>query len=108
MSYYNTTHQQGAELTAAVARTNKQEAAIIEIFKQRPGLQATPWEVLSLCILTGHNFLIGSVRRAMTDLCSDNILIKTGERVVSDKGVGSPEHKFMMRVTSVENLKLFK
>ena len=67
MSYYKTTNISGEELKQAVARAKSQTEAIRLIFlnTRKP---FSPSQILGLLQKAGHNILLTSVRRSISDL----------------------------------------
>ena len=74
MSYYNTNNEEGSTLSCSRENTQNQEELILTIFNKEDCL--SPEEVLYVCN-EDHNYPITSIRRAMTDLTSKGLLIKT-------------------------------
>ena len=69
--YHNTNNEQGETLIKSEIQTNRQETVILELFKDKI---LSPHEVLSL---SGLNCPITSIRRAITNLTNQGLLIKT-------------------------------
>lgn len=65
--YWNTTGLTGGELQAAITTAKRQEDAVLAIYRAC-GTGLTPWEVLAIGAANGRPWLIGSVRRAITNL----------------------------------------
>lgn len=90
--YYNTTKLTGGELMRAYdSAKNKNEkiAAICKTF-ERP---FTPDEVQAAFEkLSGRRQSLNTVRRCITDLTKEGILIKTSQMGISD--MGKPMHKW--------------
>lgn len=80
-SYYNTTRLTGAELREAVQSADKQEAAVLAIFDRWPAQPMSPSQVWRIGCDQGCNWLLTSVRRAMTNLAGDRELVKLDDRV---------------------------
>jgi hypothetical protein len=73
MAFYNTNKTEDVEVE--YINNEKQEKAIERFFKAHPNEEFTPFEVQERVF--PHNVPITSVRRAMTDLTSEGVLIKT-------------------------------
>ena len=99
MSFYNTTHEKGGDLKKSHARARSQEEVIYSYFLTygKPLSPSMILEKLNLkCPIT-------SVRRALTNLTSDNKLFKTDIYV---KGMyGKREHLWRLR-TEEDNIDL--
>jgi len=97
MSFYNTTHEKGDDLKKSHAKTRTQEEVIYSYFLTygKPLSPSMILEKLNLrCPIT-------SVRRALTNLTSDNKLFKTDIYV---KGIyGKREHLWRLR-TEEDNI----
>lgn len=72
LSYYNTTGLSGDELKDSVANAFNQEELIYQLFKRHPSLG--PSQVVKLL---EFRYPITSVRRAITNLTTKRLLIKT-------------------------------
>lgn len=96
--WFNTINLSGMELKAAHLNTLKQEEFITEIFKNNPTSLISPSQVLSIYNKYYHkNVPITSIRRAMTDLTTKDILRKTSVKV---KGLyGLDEHCWVLKET---------
>ena len=96
--WFNTINLTGMELKAAHLNTLKQEEFITEIFKNNPTSLISPSQVLSIYNKYYHkNVPITSIRRAMTDLTTKDILRKTSVMV---KGIfGKDEHCWVLKET---------
>ena len=92
--YYNTVKEKGDEL-----KKNKTKALSQD--KQIWGLLAftktayTPFEIQDAFLSQDIRWPITSVRRALTNLTKDNVLIKTDELVPAD--YGRPNYKWQWR-----------
>ncbi len=73
--YYNTTNLSGEELKEAVIKAKTQQEAIMLIFQnsQKPFTPSMIWGMTSRA---GHQWVLTSVRRCMTDLTTDGKLEK--------------------------------
>jgi lipopolysaccharide/colanic/teichoic acid biosynthesis glycosyltransferase len=74
MSYYNTTNEIGAELSASIQTNDKQETIVLSMFKR-----VAEWQPSHIFQLVGK-YPITSIRRTLTDLTSSGYLIKTEEK----------------------------
>tara|TARA_R110002020_G_scaffold267311_3_gene482436 strand:+ start:1700 stop:2044 length:345 start_codon:yes stop_codon:yes gene_type:complete len=94
-SYYNTNTEQGSELTKSNEKAKSQEEKILKIFKIKNKLSASEaWAIYDNKI----NTPITSIRRAITNLCSDGELFKTNEKII---GIyGKKEHIYMLNKSS--------
>lgn len=75
MSFYNTTSETGATLELFTNENKRQSKVIREIFR-KSAKPLTPSDVRKLAQKKGCYFLIGSVRRAMSDLTIEGVLTK--------------------------------
>ena len=73
MTYHNTIPLEGHKLVKAQAKAETQKLTIKNFFQQNPG-RWTPFEVHRILKLSCP---ITSVRRAISDLTKDGVLIKT-------------------------------
>ena len=96
--FYNSISLENMELKAAHLNTLKQEEFITEIFKNNPTSLISPSQVLSIYNkYYQKNVPITSIRRAMTDLTTKDILRKTSVMV---KGIfGKDEHCWVLKET---------
>ncbi len=81
MSYYNTTHESGQTLVEAKVKANTQNELIMDFFKG--GAKFTPWGVYSQLLSLGrisNSVPITSIRRSISDLCSQGYLVKLNEK----------------------------
>lgn len=100
--YYNTTNLVGPDLKAAVSSAKRQMDAI-DLIYQNTGKAYTPWQIWELLQRAGHPWLIGSVRRTITDLEQEGKLMKTGELVKGPQG--KPENKWIKRIVMQTNIR---
>ncbi len=91
--YFNTTGVQGQELSVYETVTKSQEELILDYFGSRPGMEYSPSQVRKYLNLTGVP--ITSVRRAITNLTSCDLLRKTSRKV--DGPYGRPECCWTLR-----------
>lgn len=92
MSHYNTTHEAGATLASYQSHAIKQEEAVLALFRQarKP---MSPSEVLEqVNRLHGKHWILTSIRRAMTNLADERLLVKTGQKVQGP--MGRPEYRW--------------
>jgi hypothetical protein len=75
MTHYNTTHILPRELSAAEAKTSRQDAEVLAVFRRRGRM--SPWEAHEALVC---RFPITSVRRSITDLTKGNLLRRTDEK----------------------------
>jgi hypothetical protein len=76
MAYYNTTNLSGVDLKNSANSALKQEDRIHEFYKANANREITPFEVEQE--LYSHTTVpITSIRRAITNLTTDDKLIKT-------------------------------
>ena len=73
--YHNTTQISGIELVAEIDNAKKQNDKIMILFKNSPGQEYTPFEVMNI-VFKGKT-PITSIRRAMSNLTRDFKLLKT-------------------------------
>ena len=84
MPWYNTTKEKNKKQLDKKAKT--QSEIILEWFQKNPKEAATPFEVQDACKLTCP---ITSVRRALSDLTADGLLVKTNEKIVERFGISN-------------------
>ena len=91
MSYYNTNKLMGKDLETAINKAKSQEAQIELHMKVNSNKSYTPFQ-LQESFIADYNivFPITSVRRALTNLTNDKILVKNDKMVIGD--YGSPNH----------------
>ena len=77
MTYYNTTHLDGADLKGERLAAAGQEIEILAIFKGLGGSAKTPFEIHEMT-KNPHLSPVTSTRRAMTNLTDKGYLVKTG------------------------------
>jgi Fe2+ or Zn2+ uptake regulation protein len=88
--YYNTNKLSGSDLIAAEKKTQKQEEIIRKLFLQRKKMTAS-----QVHELYPNNVPLTSIRRAITNLKNEGILVKLSEKVPGM--YGSPEHFYTVR-----------
>ena len=75
-SYYNTNQESGYTLKSSNVKANSQEESIIKIFTDNPKLSASEaWKIYDSEGVTP----ITSIRRAITNLCNEGLLMKTDD-----------------------------
>lgn len=77
-AYHVTTPMTAEQMAQAVAAAECQEAAIVAIFRRHRGDLLTPSRVHEIGCRAGRRWLVTSVRRAMTNLTDEGLLVKTG------------------------------
>lgn len=89
--YFNTNELTGARLAAADAKALTQEEAVLRHFRRHPGLYLTPDQVLAVM---APRTPLTSVRRAMTNLTTRGLLVKTDR--LKEGPYGSPAHCWVL------------
>ena len=92
-SYYNTTGATGALLTEYETAATSQEQLIRDYFRTRPGMMYSPSQVQRHLGLLATP--LTSIRRAMTNLTTANLLIKLDKQTTGP--YGRPEHVWQLR-----------
>ena len=95
MSYYNTTKQKANNLKDWELKALSQESLIRKFMELNKDLSFTPFEIQEAFVEEDVIWPITSVRRALTNLTKDNVLIKTDELVPAD--YGRPNYKWQWR-----------
>lgn len=80
--YFNSTSEQGQMLMTFSNSADAQDIIILELFQDNPDRALTAWEALNLLESKGYKYLITSVRRAITTLTKQGLLINTGIKKV--------------------------
>ena len=95
MNYYNTNKLSGKDLETAINKAKSQERQITLFMKANSDKSYTPFQLQDEFI-KDYNILfpITSVRRALTNLTSDNILIKSDKMVIGDYGSSNHTWKY--------------
>jgi hypothetical protein len=88
MSYFNTTNLTGEHLKEAAEKCLSQDKRIMAFFAKKKK-SYTPFEIQKVCL---PNAPITSVRRSLTNLTSDGLLIKTIEKNIGN--YGRPNYKW--------------
>lgn len=93
-SFHNTIGLKGQELVNAAAQAQTQERRILAFFRERPGRLFTPEDLLAIM---PPRTPITSVRRAMTNLTTAELLVKVPleQRAVRGK-LGKPVHSWRL------------
>lgn len=88
--HHNTTHETGATLTTYQSHAIKQEAAVLALFR----LLRFPMAPSEVCEqvnrIHGKGWLLTSIRRSMTNLADEGLLVKTGRKRMGP--FGRPEY----------------
>ena len=90
MTYYNTNKLSGKDLETAINKAKSQEKQIELFMKANSSKGFTPHDIQYKFIDYDIIYPITSIRRALTNLTNDNILIKSDKMVIGD--YGSPNH----------------
>lgn len=99
MSYYNTTNSQGAVLNSFKSKAKAQEQVIADYFSKHPKNLYAPSDILRLAVaILEPSTPITSVRRAMTNLTTEGILIKTNTQKQGPQG--RPEYLWKYNISS--------
>lgn len=99
-SYHNRNDESGARLQESEEKARSLEQVILT--KLIPAELYTPWQVYEL--LSRKN-LIGSVRRALSNLTKKGLLIKTKEKVIE---VANAQNFYWRLATEEEKLRVIK
>lgn len=83
MTFHNTIHLQGAELSKATQKAQRQKDIVLAFFERNYGGCFTPLQVHRSL---GLNCPETSIRRAITDLTSEGYLEKTKQTVTEHYG----------------------
>lgn len=84
MSYYNTTHESGENLTEYWEKANAQQRLVLDFFSERKGMLFTPSQVYKALHIPETP--LTSIRRAITDLTNEGLLHKTDSKRMGDYG----------------------
>lgn len=93
-SFFNTTGESGQMLMSFTNTADAQDIIVLELFQDSPDSSFTAWEALKKLEAKGHSYLITSVRRAITTLTKQGVLVNTGVKVIEIKG--RPNCKFKL------------
>lgn len=75
VAFHNSIGLTGPELVAANVGASSQDAAVLDVFR-RAGRPLTPSDVWRLTSDAGHLWPLTSIRRAITNLTNDDLLVK--------------------------------
>jgi hypothetical protein len=92
-SYYNTNNLSYLDFLQAIEKAKSQQEKILIYFKSLPGRGLAPHQVKAA--LFSEKTPITSVRRAITNLEQDGLLIKTDRMIEGD--FGAPVHTWAWR-----------
>lgn len=76
-SFYQTTPLTSDELKDAITTAKRQDDAVLSIFRRLRNSLLTPSDVHVMLSKYGRKMLKNSVRRSMTTLTGDDLLVKT-------------------------------
>ena len=85
--FYNTIDETGITLAKPISNAVNQEQKVMIIFHANPYKEYTPFGVNKILSDNGNRYPITSIRRAMTNLTEQGILIKTDNKVNEQYGV---------------------
>jgi len=92
--YFNSTEESGQMLMSFTNSADAQDIIILELFQDNPDRALTAWEALKKLEAKGHSFLITSVRRAITTLTKQGLLVNTGIKKI--ELYSRPNYKFKL------------
>jgi hypothetical protein len=92
-SYYNTNKLSDVDFLEAIGRARSQQEKILIYFKLHPGRGLAPHQIKAA--LFSDKTPITSIRRAITNLEQDGLLIKTDRMIEGD--LGAPVHTWIWR-----------
>ncbi len=93
-SYYNTTSLTGEALKQAIQNAKSLDQSIELLFKNY-NKAYSPSQVLEIMQRAGRKYPLTSVRRSMTNLTKEGVLVKTGDMI---KGMYSaPENTWKIK-----------
>ncbi len=84
MTFYNTENSAGSELAKHRHQADSQERKILAFFDTADRFLFTPSEIRTKVF--SNSVPITSVRRAMSNLTAENVLVKTGQKHAGDYG----------------------
>jgi hypothetical protein len=95
-SFHNTIKLEGRPLAKAEGKAIKLEHQILAFLKNKPNQKFTPWEINDVF----PDKLIGSIRRALTNLVRDIEEVKdtTGTKEMREERAGSPNYLWYYEV----------
>lgn len=82
--YYNTTNQTGDTLKASIGKAESLEDKVAKFFKKNRSCAFTPFEVMNM--MKTKRIPVTSFRRAITNLTSDGLLIRTDIKRIGEYG----------------------
>lgn len=77
MTYHNTTHETGQDLTDAQNITKGQDNIVLSVFNMFPENEMSPSDVWLILESLGYKYILTSVRRAITNLTIKGHLVHT-------------------------------
>lgn len=90
-AFHNTLALKPSEKIDKEVKALKLDDIVLRFFREHPHTLFTPWDVYRGL---GEQFLIGSVRRSITNLTKTDDLIKTDTRKMTLTSQGKPELNF--------------
>lgn len=90
MSYYQTTPLTSDELKDAITTAKRQDDAVLALFRRLRTSLLAPSDVHLMLRKYGRQVLLTSVRRSLSSLTEEELLIKTG--TLRPGPHGKPEH----------------
>jgi hypothetical protein len=97
--FYNTIKLSGEALIEAETSAQKQRELVEMFFRKNIGMNFTPFEVLEALKIKAP---ITSIRRAITNLTNDGILVKTNEMRIGE--YGKPNHTWELKAHIIMEL----
>lgn len=81
-NYFNTNKEKGQTLLDSEKKASNQESKILSVFERNPNERYTPYAIQAFCFTNplhheGFDTPITSVRRALTNLVTKGLLVKT-------------------------------
>ena len=93
--YYNSTSESGPTLRAYTQQANRQEAAVLALFRRHPDCLLSPSTVCALLNkMIGRQWLLTSIRRAIPSLTDQGLLEKTSRKAIGPQG--RPEYQWQL------------
>jgi len=81
MAYYNTLPTiDNRQLLMFERAAETCKLLVLDIFQRFPNTSFTPYETYQILVNLGRSYPKDSVKRSITDLTTEGVLIKTGER----------------------------
>jgi len=84
-TFHNSTNLQGAELHTSTAKAQSQKEVIYEFLKERSGKRYTAILVHAVLKQLGHNMMLTSVRRSLSDLTTEGKIKHHKEHLTVEK-----------------------